>query len=80
MAKRNSDIAKLQTGYLFPEINRRKNEFLEKNPNAKLISLGIGDTTEPITPHIAKALTNAASALGTRDGYGAMVMSKAFWN
>src|SRR3989338_7207959 len=70
MAKRNSDIAKLQTGYLFPEINRRKNEFLEKNPNAKLISLGIGDTTEPITPHIAKALTNAASALGTRDGYG----------
>ncbi len=69
MAKRNSNIAKLQAGYLFPEISRRKNEFLEKNPDAKLISLGIGDTTEPITPHIAKALTNAASALGTRKGY-----------
>ena len=69
MAKRNSNIAKLQAGYLFPEISRRKNEFLRKNPNAKLISLGIGDTTEPITPHIAKALTNAASALGTRDRY-----------
>ena len=69
MAKRNPNIAKLQGGYLFPEIGRRKNEFLEKNPNAKLISLGIGDTTEPITPHIAKALTNAASALGTKNGY-----------
>lgn len=69
MAKRNSNITKLQAGYLFPEISKRKNEFLEKNPNAKFISLGIGDTTEPITPHIAKALTNAASALGTRDGY-----------
>src|SRR3989338_10503386 len=69
MAKRNSNIAKLPSGYLFPEISRRKNEFLEKNPNAKLISLGIGDTTEPITKHIAKALTNAASALGTKNGY-----------
>lgn len=69
MAKRNPNIAKLQAGYLFPEISMRKNEFLEKNPNANLISLGIGDTTEPITPHIAKALTNAASALGTKDGY-----------
>jgi len=69
MVKRNSDIAKLQAGYLFPEISRRKNEFLDKNPDAKLISLGIGDTTEPITRHIAKALTNAASALGTKNGY-----------
>src|SRR3989338_11143414 len=69
MAKRNSNIAKLPSGYLFPEISRRKNEFLEKNPDAKLISLGIGDTTEPITRHIDEALTNAASALGTKDGY-----------
>ncbi len=69
MAKRNPNIAKLQSGYLFPEINRRKNKFLEENPNVRLISLGIGDTTEPITPYIAKALTNAASDLGTIKGY-----------
>jgi len=69
MVKRNQNIEKLQAGYLFPEINRRKNEFLEKNPDAKVISLGIGDTTEPITPYIAKALTNAASGLGTVKGY-----------
>ena len=69
MAKRNPNIAKLQSGYLFPEISRRKNEFLEENPGAKLISLGVGDTTEPITPYIAKALTNAATGLGTVKGY-----------
>ncbi len=69
MAKRNPNIAKLQAGYLFPEINRRKKAFLEKNPKAKLISLGIGDTTEPITPHIGKALIDAAAELGTRKGY-----------
>ena len=69
MVKRNQNMAKLQSGYLFPEINRRKKEFLEKNPDAKIISLGIGDTTEPITNYIAKALTSAASELGTNDGY-----------
>jgi len=69
MVKRNENIAKLQTGYLFPEINKRKNEFLEKNPDAKIISLGIGDTTEPVTPHITKALTRSATSLGTAEGY-----------
>jgi LL-diaminopimelate aminotransferase len=69
MVKRNQNIAKLQSGYLFPEMNKRKNKFLEKNPGAKIISLGIGDTTEPISKHIAKALINAASGLETREGY-----------
>ncbi|KAI3880172.1 hypothetical protein MKX03_022048 [Papaver bracteatum] len=45
---RNANIAKLQAGYLFPEINRRKLAHLEKYPDAEVISLGIGDTTEPI--------------------------------
>lgn len=69
MARRNQNFAKLQSGYLFPEINRRKKEFMQKNPDAKLISLGIGDTTEPITKHIAKALCDTAKGLGTEKGY-----------
>jgi len=69
MPKRNQNIAKLQSGYLFPEINRRKKAFLDRNPKAKLLSLGIGDTTEPITPHICKALINAAAGLGKKDEY-----------
>ena len=69
MVKRNQNFAKLQSGYLFPEISRRKNEFLKKNPGAKLISLGIGDTTEPITRRIVKALYDTAKGLGTEKGY-----------
>jgi LL-diaminopimelate aminotransferase len=69
MVQRNKNIAKLQSGYLFPEISRRKKAFLEKNPNSKIISLGIGNTTEPLTPYIRKALQNAAKDLGTKEGY-----------
>lgn len=69
MVKRNPHFAKLASGYLFPEINKRKKAFLEKNPNAKLISLGIGDTTEPIPPSIVKGLVEESQALGTVEGY-----------
>lgn len=69
MVKRNENMAKLQSSYLFPEIARRKNEFLAKNPQAKIISLGIGDTTQPITPHIVKGLSHEVSRLGTKKGY-----------
>ncbi|MBI2657389.1 LL-diaminopimelate aminotransferase [Candidatus Woesearchaeota archaeon] len=69
MVKRNPNMAKLQSSYLFPEIARRKNEFLAKNPGAKIISLGIGDTTQPITPHIMKGLSGEVSRLGTKKGY-----------
>lgn len=67
--KRNANFGKLQAGYLFPEIGRRRNEYLEKNPNANIVSLGIGDTTQPIPPHILSGLEKGASQLGTKEGY-----------
>ena len=69
MVQRNVNIAKLPGGYLFPEINRRKQEFLKQNPAAKIISLGIGNTTEPVTPHITAGLEAGAKKLGTVAGY-----------
>ncbi len=69
MVKRNKNLAKLQAGYLFPEINRRKNALLEKSPDAKVISLGIGNTTEPLTPHITEGLKKACEGMGTVGGY-----------
>lgn len=69
MIKRNSNLAKLKKGYLFPEIIKRKLKFLAENPQAKLISLGIGDTTEPLPSSITKALSQAALNLGTAAGY-----------
>ena len=69
MVKRNENFAKLQYSYLFLEIVKRKNKFLEKNPDAGIISLGIGDTTEPITSHISQNLSNAVKDLRTAEKY-----------
>ncbi|MCL7031894.1 hypothetical protein MKW94_024927 [Papaver nudicaule] len=66
---RNANMAKLQAGYLFPEINRRKLAHLEKYPDAQVISLGIGDTTEPIPEVITSAMAERAKALSTLGGY-----------
>jgi len=71
---RNPNFAKLQAGYLFPEIGRRRNAHLAANPDADIISLGIGDTTQPIPPHILSGLLSGASNLGVKEtysGYGA---------
>ncbi|CAN6678658.1 unnamed protein product [Malus baccata var. baccata] len=66
---RNANMEKLRNGYLFPEISRLELEHIEKYPNAKLISLGIGDTTEPVPEIIASSMANYAHALSTADGY-----------
>ena len=73
MAKINNNYRKLQAGYLFPEIERRTREFKQHNPGAKLLKLGIGDTTLPLTPAVIKALRNEVEKLSdakTYTGYG----------
>ncbi|MEW5313254.1 MAG: hypothetical protein WDW38_004838 [Sanguina aurantia] len=40
--KRNENFGKLRAGYLFPEIAKRRRAHQEANPDAKIISLGIG--------------------------------------
>jgi LL-diaminopimelate aminotransferase len=69
MVKRNPNIAKLPAGYLFPEIGRRRRALLERQPDVRIISLGIGNTTEPLTPHIVEGLSHGALALGTAESY-----------
>ena len=70
-AERNENFGKLAGGYLFPEIGRRRTAYLEENPEMadRLISLGIGDTTQPIPPHILSGLVEGAKKLGTAEGY-----------
>ncbi len=73
MVKQNPYLAQLKTGYLFPEIQRRKLEFMKAHPEARLVNLGIGDTTRPLAPSVAMKLSNAAKRLGlpeTYTGYG----------
>ena len=73
MARINTNYDKLGAGYLFPEIARRTNAFLEGQPGTEVLRLGIGDTTEPIVPAVLKGLHQGVDSLGkveTYSGYG----------
>ncbi|CDO97476.1 unnamed protein product [Coffea canephora] len=66
---RNVNMEKLQNNYLFPEISSRELEHMKKYPHAKVISLGIGDTTEPLPEIVALSMANYARCLSTPEGY-----------
>ena len=73
MARTNANYAKLQAGYLFPEIARRTREFQAAHPGVALMRLGIGNTTEPLTPAAIKGLHHGVDKLArveTYTGYG----------
>ena len=69
----NPNFSKLQASYLFSDIAKRVKAFGERNPEAKIIRLGIGDVTEPLPPACVEAFRRGveemASASGFR-GYG----------
>ena len=73
MAIINENYFKLQAGYLFPEIGRRVNEFIEANPDKKVIKMGIGDVTQPLVPTVVKAFHEGVEEMAkaaTFKGYG----------
>jgi LL-diaminopimelate aminotransferase len=73
MATINDNYLKLKAGYLFPEIARRVNAFVEANPTAPVIRLGIGDVTEPLPAACRAAMIQAIEDMGDRSqfkGYG----------
>ena len=73
MATINENYLKLAAGYLFPEIGRRVNEFAKANPGSKIIRMGIGDVTQPLTPAVIRAFHEGVDELAkaeTFKGYG----------
>src|ERR1700722_3290948 len=69
MVKRNPHMERLHPNYLFPEVARRKEQFLKKNPEVKCVNLGIGDTTYPLPFPIANRLMLYGKQLTTVSGY-----------
>src|SRR3989344_1942378 len=69
MATINKNYSKLQKGYLFLEVAKLANNFIEKNPGVKLLKLGVGDTTEPLTPSVIKGLHAGVKKLSTVKTY-----------
>ncbi|MBN2264127.1 MAG: LL-diaminopimelate aminotransferase [Prolixibacteraceae bacterium] len=73
MALINENYQKLQAGYLFPEIGRRVREYTTANPDKKVIRMGIGDVTRPLSPAIVKAFHEGVDEMAnaaTFRGYG----------
>lgn len=63
----------LTSNYLFADIAKKVQAFKAENPEAKVISLGIGDVTQPLCPAVVEALHKAADEMGqsaTFRGYG----------
>jgi len=69
MTKINENFLKLQAGYLFPEIGRRKRAFQEANPDAEIISMGIGDVTQPLAPAVIEAMKKAVDEMGRKETF-----------
>ncbi len=69
MLKLNSNYQKLNGNYLFSTVGKKVREFTEKNPDRKIIRLGIGDVTLPLTPSITGALHKAVDEMGDKDSF-----------
>lgn len=65
----NSNYGNLKESYLFSDIARRVSEFSEKNPDRRIIKMGIGDVTRPLCKAVTEALKKASDEMGTAEGF-----------
>lgn len=73
MIKANPNFSKIQASYLFSDIAQRVKKYMEANPDAKLIRLGIGDVTKALPKPCVDAMAAATAEMGvdaTFRGYG----------
>ena len=69
----NENYIKLPSAYLFAEIAQRVKAFKAEHPDAEIISLGIGDVTQPLAPVVVQAIHKAADEMAqvaSFRGYG----------
>ena len=69
MALVNIHFLNLQQNYLFADIAKKVNAFKVMHPKADVISLGIGDVTQPLAPAVVEAMHKAAHEMGTMKGF-----------
>ncbi len=72
--KLNENYAKLKPSYLFSQISKEVADYTAKNPDAKIIKMGIGDVTKPLTASVIEAMHKAVDEMGVAEtfkGYGA---------
>jgi LL-diaminopimelate aminotransferase len=69
MATVNENFLKLKAGYLFPEVGKRRRTFQQSHPDAKIISMGIGDVTEPLAPAVIEAMHKAVDEMAKKETF-----------
>lgn len=73
MALVNEHFLKLPGNYLFADVAKRVNAFKVSHPKTKIISLGIGDVTQPLAPVVIEAMHKAVEEMASKAtfrGYG----------
>jgi len=73
MALVNENYLKLGGRYLFSEIAGKVNAFKVSHPDAKMISMGIGDVTKPLAGAVVDAMHQAVNEMASANtfrGYG----------
>ena len=73
MALINEHFLKLSKNYLFADIAKKVNVYKVAHPKSRVISLGIGDVTQPLAPAVIEAMHKAVDDMATTEhfhGYG----------
>ena len=65
----NPYLASMPAGYLFREVAKRIDDYQRNHPEDKVISLGIGDVTRPLSAAVTRAMASAALEMGTKEGF-----------
>ena len=65
----NENFLKLNKNYLFAEVANRVRKYVEKNPQARVIKLGIGDVTEPLPGCVISELKAAVDDMSRRETF-----------
>ncbi len=69
----NTNFNDIENNYLFAEVALRVKAYSEKNPDKKVLKLGIGDVTLPLVPAVIDALHKAVDEMSKQEsfkGYG----------
>ena len=67
--KINKNFDNLVPNYLFADIAKKTNAYIEAHPGKKVIRLGIGDVTLPLAPIVVEAMKKGAEDLANKETF-----------
>ena len=67
--KVNTNYNNLEKNYLFSNIAKKVNAYVAANPDKKVIRLGIGDVTLPLTPTVIEAMHQAVDEMAKQETF-----------